>query len=276
MRVALLLIAIAVAFASQHYDDVASFKEDELPSFEMVEVAADSDAQEAEAMAAYHKVKAATQKAVSNIKGEEKDVLQAAQKEEKAEDALVNDEEDEEDQVEQLKEEGVDPTFIKELQHHEAKTEKKAMNAMNKDEKKAEKEEKIAEKGQNVALKKAGVDTTVLEVVVGNSPADKKAAKKKAAAAKKAKQAEKKQEVKEEAKKKQVLSHEVGGVPIKPKKGSNLGVLHKEQAEDADELHKAETEEAQVKAAMKMISSGKKGHFELRLPEFALQAKNKF
>merc|ERR1712054_229150 len=192
MRVALLLIAIAATFASQHYDDVASFKEDELPSFEMVEVAADSDAQEA--MAAYHKVKAATQKAVTNIKGEEKEVLQAAQNEEKAEDALVNDEDDEEDQVEELKEEGVDPTFIKDIEHDDEKTDKKAMKVMNKDEKKAEKKEKIAEDGQNSELKKTGVDTTVLEVVVGDSPADKKAAEKKAAAAKKAKQAEKKQE----------------------------------------------------------------------------------
>merc|ERR1712054_289624 len=185
MRVALLLIAIAATFASQHYDDVASFKEDELPSFEMVEVAADSDAQEA--MAAYHKVKAATQKAVTNIKGEEKEVLQAAQDEEKAENALVNDEDDEEDQVEELKEEGVDPTFIKDIEHDDEKTDKKAMKVMNK-------EEKIAEEGRNSELKKTGVDTTVLEVVVGDSPADKKAAEKKAAAAKKAKQAEKKQE----------------------------------------------------------------------------------
>merc|ERR1712196_86156 len=103
------------------------------------------------------------------------------------------------------------------------------------------------------------------EQVVGDDKDSKAQAKKKAA----------KEAAKKAAKKKALLSGEVEGIPLKKaaKEVAKLGVLSKERQGAEKELNKEEQQEEQVKQAMKMIASGKKGHFEIALPEFALGGK---
>merc|ERR1712139_63319 len=185
---------------------------------------------------------AATKKAVKDVKSDDKHLLMAALKEERDEAELSDEEDEEEDQVEELEDADVDPSIIKEIKHRDEGMEAKAQKAEKKAEQYSEKEEKIAQHDQDTELKKAGVDATVLNEVMGND---------------KHSHAEKKPSL---------LLNEVDGGPLAHKK---MAKLEGEQKGVERDLQTEEAEEKEVMAAKKLVTSGKKGHFELKLPEIA-------